>query len=176
MATKEMIKSALRETMEALSGLVATASEQSFKSQPNGKWGVAQQTDHLSIANYITASGFAMPKPVLKTVFKSANRISQPYDEVVWRYQQQLSQGAKAPLPFQPVFIRFTSRTVVQKVWANSCEVLLKATDNWTEEELDAYLLPHPILGKITARELLLFTVYHIRHHYNSMKAMQTGN
>ena len=31
--------------------------------------------------------------------------------------------------------------------------------------DLDAVLLPHPLLGKLTVREMLFFTVYHVQHH-----------
>ena len=54
--------------------------------------------------------------------------------------------------------------------WKGSCDTLLKAIDNWTEEELDTYLIPHPLIGKMTLRELLFFTVYHIGHHLKTIK------
>jgi len=40
----------------------------------------------------------------------------------------------------------------------------------WSEEELNTIRLPHPILGKLTAKEMLSFTVYHLFHH---MKTIQ---
>jgi hypothetical protein len=36
-----------------------------------------------------------------------------------------------------------------------------------SEEELDDIFLPHPLLGKVTLRELYLFNIYHILHHHN---------
>lgn len=37
--------------------------------------------------------------------------------------------------------------------------------DSWTEQDLDTVLLPHPLLGKLTVREMLYFTIYHAQHH-----------
>ncbi len=37
--------------------------------------------------------------------------------------------------------------------------------NNWDEQNIDKYLLPHPLLGKITMREMLYFTDLHIQHH-----------
>jgi len=34
-----------------------------------------------------------------------------------------------------------------------------------SETALDLYILPHPLLGKITLREMLYFTAYHVYHH-----------
>ena len=38
------------------------------------------------------------------------------------------------------------------------------------EYDLDNYQLPHPILGKISLREMLYFTAYHVEHHDNIVK------
>jgi hypothetical protein len=35
----------------------------------------------------------------------------------------------------------------------------------WSEDDLDNHRLPHPLLGKLTVREMLFFTLYHIQHH-----------
>lgn len=34
-----------------------------------------------------------------------------------------------------------------------------------TCDELDKYILPHPLLGKLTIREMMYFTIYHVEHH-----------
>ena len=40
-------------------------------------------------------------------------------------------------------------------------------THSWGELALDRYRLPHPLLGRLTVREMLLFTLYHSVHHFN---------
>jgi hypothetical protein len=42
---------------------------------------------------------------------------------------------------------------------------LRAAIVRWPERKLDSLQLPHPLLGKLTVREMLLFTLYHQRHH-----------
>ena len=37
----------------------------------------------------------------------------------------------------------------------------------WSERALDRYRLPHPLLGRLTVREMLLFTLYHSVHHFS---------
>lgn len=41
---------------------------------------------------------------------------------------------------------------------------------NWSDPQLDQYLAPHPLLGKLTLRELGYFTIYHTEHHLNIIK------
>ena len=47
---------------------------------------------------------------------------------------------------------------------------LEKAIAHQHEEDLDRYLAPHPLLGKITLRELAYFTIYHTHHHLQIIK------
>ncbi len=42
---------------------------------------------------------------------------------------------------------------------------LSKKIDKYSEVELDEYLLPHPLLGKLTVREMLFFTIHHVEQH-----------
>jgi hypothetical protein len=52
---------------------------------------------------------------------------------------------------------------------------LWKAVDSWREADLDRYRLPHPLLGKLTLREMLFFTLYHNYHHVrNVAKRLQS--
>ncbi|MCB9182399.1 MAG: DinB family protein [Flavobacteriales bacterium] len=44
-------------------------------------------------------------------------------------------------------------------------DLLCKRTSRWSESDLERYLLPHPLLGKLTLREMLYFTLYHVQHH-----------
>ena len=45
----------------------------------------------------------------------------------------------------------------------------------WDDKQLDKYLAPHPLLGKITLRELSYFTIYHTEHHLLIIKERLAG-
>jgi hypothetical protein len=170
MKTKDDIKTALNSVFEELNAYIKTVDDATFKKSVAKKWSIAENIDHLSISNNVTAIAFNTPKSILKQSFKTNNRPNWSYDEVVWKYQRSLSEGAKAGLPFTPKLSVVPIRFLVEKVWKNSTANLLNALEKWTEEELDTYLIPHPLIGKITARELLFFTVYHVNHHLNTIK------
>lgn len=169
-STRSDIQHDLSEVIRDLDLYLKTVDDQVFNKRVNGKWSIAQQIDHLTISNFVTALALTTPKPLLKQVFQTTDRPALNYDEVVWRYQRSLSNGARASLPFQPRLSLLPLRNIVLQLWANSCHALETAIGRCTEEELDACLVPHPILGKITLRELLFFTIYHIRHHLRTIK------
>lgn len=39
--------------------------------------------------------------------------------------------------------------------------------DIFEEEDLETLLIPHPMLGKITLKEMLYNAAYHVQHHQN---------
>ena len=42
---------------------------------------------------------------------------------------------------------------------------LSQAIKKWKDTDLDQYYIIHPILGRLTVREMLFFTIYHTEHH-----------
>jgi len=44
-----------------------------------------------------------------------------------------------------------------------------RLTGVWTEELLDSRYLPHPLLGKLVAREMMYFIIHHTKHHLDSL-------
>jgi hypothetical protein len=62
------------------------------------------------------------------------------------------------------------NRTLILNFWNSTQKKMISLIEKTKEEDLDIYLIPHPIIGKITLREFLYFTIYHIEHHLNSMR------
>ena len=47
-----------------------------------------------------------------------------------------------------------------------------KRIDQWSESSLDRFKLLHPLLGRLTLREMLFFTIFHNEHHLRAMKLL----
>ena len=43
-------------------------------------------------------------------------------------------------------------------------------TNKWTDDALNKRILPHPLMGKMPVRELVMWTAYHVQHHLNQLK------
>jgi uncharacterized damage-inducible protein DinB len=54
--------------------------------------------------------------------------------------------------------------------WRRVNDRLRAALMTWSERDLDRLRLPHPLLGLITARELVFFTIHHGPHHIAAAK------
>jgi hypothetical protein len=91
-------------------------------------------------------------------------------------YLTRLGQGPGARGPFVPVRedlteAQFTVRQAeLLARWQRVNHRLRLALQQWTERDLDRIQLPHPLLGRITAREMIFFTIYHNLHHVAAAK------
>jgi hypothetical protein len=132
---------------------------------PEDKWSAGQQLDHLikSISPVNMAMG--LPKFILKWKFGLANRPSKTYEQLVERYNLKLQEGGRASARFLPVNIEAANKDALLTKLNTLVNKLSQKTEHHSEEALDKYILPHPLLGKLTLREMLYFTAYHVEHH-----------
>jgi uncharacterized damage-inducible protein DinB len=145
-----------------------------FFSQPSEKWSIAQTVDHLTRAVKTTRLAYSLPKIFARTLFGKANRPSKTYDELVAKYKLKLAQGGKASGRYLPK-AKFTKKLTLLQKWQKENEKYREALElKWRDEQLDHYIAPHPLLGKLTLRELCYFTIYHTEHHLNIIKTRLT--
>lgn len=134
-----------------------------------GKWSPAQQTEHLVKSVRPVTLAFGLPKFILPLLFGRSNRPGRSYDELVIRYKTKLAAGGRASRPFVPGTPTNLKSLYLQL--ERTVNKLGKRVNRFSEDQLDTLMLPHPLLGKLTLREMLYFTAYHARHHQESIHA-----
>ena len=165
MLGKDQIIRKLRENHNRLADMVSGLSEKDFCETPPGKWTAGQQLDHIYLSIKPLTMALGLPKIGLR-VFGSVNRPSRDYDGVVAKYHEALANGGKAPSNFVPDPVLYTDRDAISAKLKGNLKKLISHLNKYSEKDLDKYLLPHPLLGKMTLREMLYFTIYHSEHHY----------
>jgi uncharacterized damage-inducible protein DinB len=157
-----------------LAGYCATLDNELFFSQPDGKWSVAQQLKHLITATNAAKLAFILPKFIVRRVGGKPNRLSRTYEELVAKYQLKLEQGGRASGRYvpKPVPVSYGKEKLTRKFVAAMHGLAHALQKKWQEHQPDQYIVPHPLLGKITLRELCYFTIYHTLHHLHSIRAM----
>jgi len=133
-----------------------------------GKWSPAQQAEHLVKSVRPVTLAFGLPGFVLTMMFGKSNRPSRSFDELVARYHTKLAAGGKSSKPFVPGVPRDLKRVFSQL--ESTVDRLGRRINRFSENDLDIHLLPHPLLGKLTLREMLYFTVYHADHHRKAIE------
>ena len=155
--------------------LIASLPAREIQHSHNGKWSPLQQMDHIIRSVDPVRLAFSMPAFLLRIIFGSANRPSKTYDALVEKYKGKLSAGGKSPSRFIPNSTS-ASLEVLSRKLKQLTDTLSSKVDSFSEEQLDQLILPHPLLGKLTLREMLYFTIYHVQHHQRQVEAQLAGH
>lgn len=139
---------------------------------PEGKWTTGQHIVHLIQSSKALNKGLKMPKLLLWYKFGKANRALRSYEEVVQRYKDRLSEldNPISPLsrnmsPTPPE----TKPVLIEKLKREK-EILKRKMNQLSDKQMDQYLLPHPAMGRMILREIIMWTAYHTEHHHNVLK------
>lgn len=166
MQVTELKKQLIQTHTEFTNTIVALNESDFLHSAAGNKWNAGQQLQHIVMSVSPLIWALRLPKFVLKMWFGKANRKSRSYDELVSRYKQKLADGGRAPARFSPMNIAFSQKENVQNKLLKLVEKLCSMQSKFSNEELDLFILPHPLLGKLTIREMYYFTLYHVQHHH----------
>lgn len=165
MEDKKFIADLLQAHADSFIQFVNRQSEESFTKSLNNKWSVGQNVDHLIRSLSPVNQALLLPSFVLRLVFGKPNRPCRTYQQLVERYHMKLSAGGTASGRFIPPVVTWSQKSKHLDEFTRQANRMAKRMASWSENQLDQYLLPHPLLGKITLREMLFFSAYHIQHH-----------
>ena len=162
--TRDEIGTALAVLSHELERYVEGFSNDEFYAPQLGEyWSPSEHVRHLTMSVRAVARGLRLPRFVLKLRFGLAKEPSRTFSELLEAYRQKLDEGATAgrytPKPNK------RGRDAIMENWHMAGKEINRALANWSEEDLNEYRLPHPLLGLLTVREMLLFTVFHNAHH-----------
>jgi hypothetical protein len=141
-------------------------------------WSPADNVRHLGKSVRAVVRGLRMPKPFLFLLFGPSRRTSRGYGALRDVYRGILAGGGKAgrfaPVPEDAPADPAAWRRELMARREAAAKALESAIEPWSEKALDRYRMPHPLLGKLTVREMLFFTLYHNLHHVWTV-ARRTG-
>jgi len=162
---KADIISLLYDRHEDFVDYMGSLSESEFNYALKGKkWTAGQEMVHIIKSVNMLSNALLLPKFVVKIKFGKANRPSRTYDAVVEKYHTKLDEfGGAYQVELKPV--RVNKRDALSARLLISVGTLCRRVGRYSENALDKYILPHPLMGKMTIRELLYFTAYHVKHH-----------
>lgn len=163
--TKSEILHLLPQKHREFSDYILSLSDQEFLASANGKWTPGQHFDHIRRSVRPLALLRILPKFIVGLIFGRANRPSKDYEGLVRKYLSVLEQGGKASGAFIPKTVTPAEKESIKRELLQSVNTLVRGVQKYSEQQLDTFILPHPLLGKLTLREMLYFTLYHVEHH-----------
>ncbi len=145
-----------------------------FFAQIGAAWSPAENVRHLTKSMRAVSRGLKFPRLFLRIAFRNASRPSRSFEQVRDAYRAVLAHGGKAGR-FTPEAKPASADPDAERAQIISCHAsavneLCSMASRWNEEQLDRLQLPHPLMGPLTVREMLLFTLYHNSHHVEGVR------
>ncbi len=166
----QSLESANREVADYFASIAAEA----FFTRFGEAWSPAENLVHLIKSVSAVAKGMKLPKIFLLALFGTSKKSSRRFAQLTKDYRDKLAKGGRAtgryiPLVNAPVDFEQARQGILKK-FDEVGKRLPAAASRWDEKSLDKFTLPHPLLGKLTVREMLFFTMYHNLHHLNNVR------
>ncbi|HMV76932.1 MAG TPA: hypothetical protein PKA14_03295 [Leptospiraceae bacterium] len=133
----------------------------------NGSWSAEKNLRHLIKSTLPIYLGIKSPKFLLQLLFGKGRAKSRTYSEIREDYLSRLASGSGAGI-FEPLFNSAGKPEEQKRLvddWTELGRNYVTAFKALSEEQLDGLNMPHPILGNITVREMILFSLMHVFHH-----------
>ena len=168
--SKAEIIEQLQQSYEQLIGWYRQQADDRFTFSPQAnKWTAGQHADHLLKSTRPINKSMRMPRLMLKTMFGINNREERSYAALFEKYEtalQNQAPGFQPPSRFQPTDLTSDQKQNTLQDLQSEVDQLSETVSKWKEAALSKYILPHPLIGKLTLREMMFFTIFHTQHHH----------
>lgn len=148
---------------------LAPLSDATFFAPQGTAWSPAEHVRHLRKSSAPLVTALKLPQFVIRLRFGGRTGPSRSFGQIRELYREKLAGGANAgrfaPTPEPASGHGGDRRRAIIEAWTAVTVELTNAMSRWSEPALDRNQLPHPVLGPLSVREMLAFTVYHTAHH-----------
>lgn len=138
-----------------------------WQSGPENKWTTGQQALHLLQSIIPVNNALSMPKFIIRFKFGKTNREVRDYDTVISRYLEKLKNAGEMVSPYSRKLKTpplSDKKYILSRLQMENKKLQYK-TRKLTDKHLDELVLPHPLMGKMPVREIIMWTAYHTEHH-----------
>jgi hypothetical protein len=169
--TKTELITALKDSNQRAENWFLEIPASRFFTRQGEVWSASDNVDHLIKSVKPLTKALKLPKIILRAMFGKPEKSSLTYEELCQIYRDEIAKGAQASGRYLPNQENLVAQSAELKKsdylnqWTNVSKELVSIAEKWDDNALDQYLLPHPILGKLTMREMLFFTIYHNLRH-----------
>jgi hypothetical protein len=144
-----------------------------FFSHSLGGWSVGENFSHLTFTTNMLALGFKIPKIFFRILY------GKPLEESTFLEckstffdKLKIPQDAGIYAPAIENSPRDPSHKIIILIreWNNACINLVSSLEMITETELSDYRIQHPLMGRVSFREICFLHILHILHHTSKIE------
>lgn len=133
------------------------------------KWTAGQHLEHI-LLTIMPFPKVLQSKAFVRDTFGLPDHEPWDFQTVLHHYAQTSLKAPEAYLPKGAVLYHQKTEIIAGiEQHLSSISALL---DHYSEDELDSLVLPHPLLGKLSIREMFFLMSYHPLHHQQQIEQM----
>ena len=147
---------------------------ENWEKGPKNKWTTSQHILHLVNSLQLLNNALSYPKFILKYKFGVCNRASRDYKAVAKNYDEKLEKNQDRARNFNKDLKKPTLKereSLLTKFQIQQKKLQYK-TKKISDKNLDKLIIPHPLMGKMTLREIIMWTAHHTEHHTETLKLL----
>ena len=147
---------------------------ENWEKGPKNKWTTGQHILHLVNSLQLLNNALSYPKFILKYKFGVCNRPSRNYKAVAKNYDEKLEKNQDRARNFNKDLKKPTLKereSLLTKFQIQQKKLQYK-TKKISDKNLDKLIIPHPLMGKMTLREIIMWTAHHTEHHTETLKLL----
>ncbi|WP_298781630.1 DinB family protein [uncultured Polaribacter sp.] len=171
---KETIIKLLEQKHAEIFNWLENQPKENWEKGPKNKWTSGQHILHLVDSLQLLNNALSYPRFLLKYKFGVSNRPSKSYDAVVEKYQQRLHENSEKAKVFNQKIknpsLNERERLITKyQIQQKKLQYKIRKID---DKNLDTLILPHPLMGKMTIREIVMWTAHHTELHSHTLKLL----
>lgn len=169
---KQLIVETLQDKHRELINWLENSEDRLWEIGPEDRWTTGQHVQHLLDSLKMLNKALMIPKFLLRVKYGTANRSIRSYDEVAKRYREKLVVSQEKAKTFNKGLKKpsLIEKYKLLKELKDQDNKLIKKLLKMDDKDLDKYLLPHPLMGRMIFREIIMWTAYHTEHHFEILK------
>ena len=144
---------------------IAKQPEDIWVKGPDGKWTTGQQILHLVNSLQLLNNALSYPRFIIKYKFGTCNREIRDYESVAKNCQKKLIENKEKTRVFNQKLKIPTLQERERLLTKIQSKKLQYKTKKISDKNLDTLLIPHPLMGRMTVREIIMWTAHHTEHH-----------
>lgn len=166
MEKQELLK-AFKDNHQKFTQYIAHLDPEKFTYNSPNKWSAGQQLMHVLLT--LTPFPKILPsQSYIAEKFGTIDRTTWDYATVLNNY---LKTERKAPEQFVPDgVIAADQKEEIMSGIQHHIEIITSLLTDYSEAALDTLCIPHPLLGKLSVREMFYLMSYHPLHHLKQIE------
>ena len=169
---KDEIADLLEEKYHTLLNWLEQQEDSKWICGPESKWTTGQQALHLLKSIKPLNDVLSMPRFMFKYTLGTTTADIREYETIVRSYLIRLEEFKNYPPQGRKnlkVPTLQDKQYIMTRLQVESKKLQYKIR-RISDKNLDTLVLPHPVMGKMPIREILMWTAYHVEHHTKQLQ------